>query len=78
MKPSQKDDLVDPDGGGPGLQLVKPYLFDSREACLPHFRLKSEPGIVRQQNLATVGRVSHLYGNLEAWPAEHSVLCQQV
>ena len=70
--------LINPNWGRPSLELVQPDLLHRGETSLRHLRLKPQPRIVRQQHLATVGRVADLYGHLEPRPTEDSVLSQQV
>ena len=37
-----------------------------------------EPGIMAQQDLASIRRITQLLGQQKAWPTEHPVLCDQM
>ena len=73
-----RDDLVDPEGGRPGLQLVHAQLLHLRETRLAHVMTQVEPGIMAQQDLASIRRITQLLGQQKAWPTEHPVLCDQM
>ena len=55
-------DLVDPEGGGPGLQLVHAQLLHLGEPGIAHTVPQVQPGIMAQQDLTPICGVPQLLG----------------